>query len=1260
MDLEKEKKEEGHLIPINIEDEMRESYMSYAMSVIVGRALPDVRDGLKPVHRRVLFAMHELSNTHNKPYKKSARVVGDVIGKYHPHGDAAVYDTIVRMAQDFSLRYPLVDGQGNFGSIDGDPPAAMRYCVTGETLILTEKGIMPIEKVSKGPESKIDLNVLNYQGKNVKASKFFDSGKHSIIKMITSNGYELKGSYNHPVLCWGLNGKGAPGLKWKTLNNIKTDDHVVIVRNSHLFNKNGNNLTSFVPQNALYKTLKLPKKMNENLAFLLGALVSEGSFHQKQIVFNNQDLEFYNKVKNIIESEFKGTKLYERKIKGKCSELSLYHGKAVKFLENIGLSNVKSDKKEIPFIVLLSNRKIIRKFLIALFEGDGSVIFHTDKRHGGKVIEIVYNSKSYKLIKQLKILLLNFGIVTTAPYKDKRNGCYKLLISGRENIKRFKDNIGFFSKKKNAILSKISEVNDGRMSKTDSIPFLNDYLRANYRKEFIKKNNLDRYNKLESNFNSIKNILEPEDNALVNWIMENRFLFDQVKRIERLNKKEKVYSLRVNSACHSFIANGFVNHNTEIRMSKIADEFLDDIAKETVDFVPNYDESTHEPVLLPCKAPNLLINGSSGIAVGMATNIPPHNVSEVIDGTVLLIDKPDATIDELIKKVPAPDFPTAGIINGREGVLSAYKTGRGIIQIRGVADIIPYGKQDREAIVITEIPYQVNKARLIERIAELVKFKKMEGISDIRDESDRDGLRVVIELKKEASSSVILNQLYKNTSLQSTFGIIMLAIVNKEPRVLNLKEVLYQFILHRKNIVTKRCIFELKKAQARLHIVEGLKTALEHLDEVITIIKKAKDAPTAKENLIKRFSFSSIQAQAILDMRLQRLTGLERQKLLDEYKELNKAIAELKKILADEKLIYEIIKEELLELKNKYGDDRKTKIMEKASVDFKVEDLIKDEEMVVTVTHSGYIKRIPAKTYRAQGRGGRGVTGMGTKEEDFVSNMFVATNHNYIMFFTNHGRAHWLKVYELPEVGRSSRGKAIVNLINIVKGEKLAAILPVTEYKESLYIVMATERGVIKKTDLMAYSRPRAGGIIAISLDENDNLIGADITNGQEEIFLTTAEGKSIRFNEKDVRAVGRSARGVRGINVGDKDKVVGMEILEGEGTILTVTEKGYGKRTEIVAYRSQSRGGKGIITMKTTDKNGLVIGTLSAKQDDELMIVTNKGKLIRTHMKNVPVIGRSTQGVKVIRIDAGERVEAIELIRQEENGQGNNNNNKE
>ncbi|HXG58062.1 MAG TPA: DNA gyrase subunit A [Thermoanaerobaculia bacterium] len=830
-------------VPVNIEDEMRKSYLDYAMSVIIGRALPDVRDGLKPVHRRILYGMYEQGNTAGRPYKKSARIVGDVMGKYHPHGDTAIYDTVVRMAQDFSMRYPLVDGQGNFGSLDGDNPAAMRY--------------------------------------------------------------------------------------------------------------------------------------------------------------------------------------------------------------------------------------------------------------------------------------------------------------------------------------------------------------------------------------------------------------------------------------------------TEVRLTRLAEELMrDDIDKETVDWVPNYDGTEREPSVLPAKFPNLLVNGSSGIAVGMATNIPPHNLREVIDACLMMIDNPKVTWKELMTVLPGPDFPTAGFIHGLDGIRQAYETGRGIIQVRARAVVETSRKGDKQQIVVTEIPYMTNKARLLEKIAELVREKKIDGVSDLRDESDREGIRIVIELKRGEVPEVVLNNLYRNTQMQTTFGIIFLAIVNNKPEVMDLATLIRHFLEHRKEIVVRRTRFELRKAEERAHILEGLVKALDHLDAVIALIRGSKTPPEAKEGLIARFAFSEVQAQAILEMRLQRLTGLEREKIVQEYEETLALIRRLREILASEKLVLEIIASELREIRESYGDARRTEIIPEAH-EISIEDMIADEDMVITVSRGGYIKRSPLSLYRAQRRGGKGRIGMQTKEEDIVEHLFVASTHAYVLVFTDRGRMYWLKVHAIPEVGANARGKAIVNLLPLEAGENVRALLTTRDFSEGKYVVMATRGGKIKKTELTAFSNVRQSGIIAIDILEGDDLHSVALSDGNSEIFVGTHDGMAIRFHESDVRPMGRGAAGVRAISLREGDYVVEMDVLPPSsetvapaaedladaetdeemelnagsgGSVLTVTERGFGKRTPVAAYRLQSRGGLGVTNIRITEKNGKVAGIAHVTGDDEVLLITEQGMIIRMSCRDIRVIGRSTQGVRLINVDENDRVvAAIKLVEREQ-----------
>ncbi|MEW6117062.1 MAG: DNA gyrase subunit A [Nitrospirota bacterium] len=679
---------------------------------------------------------------------------------------------------------------------------------------------------------------------------------------------------------------------------------------------------------------------------------------------------------------------------------------------------------------------------------------------------------------------------------------------------------------------------------------------------------------------------------------------------------------------------------TEARLAKIAEELLADIDKETVDFTPNFDETTEEPVVLPTRIPNLLINGSAGIAVGMATNIPPHNLGEVVDGLIMLLDNPEVTVTDLMQSIKGPDFPTGAIIHGTEGIVNAYTHGRGMIKVRAKA-LIERDAKGHESIIITELPYQVNKARLIEKIAELVREKKIEGISDIRDESDRDGIRVVLEVKRGEVGQVILNNLYKHTAMESTFGVIMLALVGGQPHILTLKRMLSYFLQHRRDVVLRRTRFELRKAEEKAHILEGLKIALDHLDAIISLIRNSKTPDEAKTGLMTKYPLSAIQAQAILDMKLQRLTGLERDKIIKEYEDTLKEIERLKAILGSEALVSKIIKKELQEIKEKYADERRTEIVA-ATADLTIEDLITEEEMVITVSHNGYIKRNPLSIYRSQRRGGKGLTGMETREEDYVEQLFIGSTHDYMLFFSNMGRLYWLKIYQIPEAGRSAKGKAMVNLLPLSEGERITTAINVKDFKEG-YLVMFTKAGIVKKTKLEEYSNPRSKGIIAVSLDPGDELIAVKRTSGNNDIIIGTKSGLAARFNEEDVRAVGRTARGVIGIRLSKNDEVVSANVIEGENvTLLTVTEKGLGKRTKIEEYPVHGRGGKGVISIKVVEKGGKAVGLIQVKDEDEVVLITNGGKLIRILARNISVLGRNTQGVKLMDLDPEDRIVSV------------------
>ena len=735
----------------------------------------------------------------------------------------------------------------------------------------------------------------------------------------------------------------------------------------------------------------------------------------------------------------------------------------------------------------------------------------------------------------------------------------------------------------------------------------------------------------------------------------------RVVSIKWLDETADVYDITVDEHHNFLLATGVFVHNsidgdppaamryTEARMTRIGEEMLRDITKNTVDYAPNYDGTRDEPTVLPSAIPNLLVNGSSGIAVGMATNIPPHNLAEVVDALVLQLERPECTLQELLQYLPGPDFPTGGTIHGRRGIWDAYRTGRGFLQLRARCNVEEAKRQDRESIIITEIPYQVNKTKLLERIAEMVRAKKIEGVADLRDESDREGMRIVLDLKRDAMPQVVMNQLYANTQLQATFGVIMLALVDNEPRVLPLKDLLIYFLEHRREVVIRRTHYDLERAQEREHILAGLMVALDHLDEVIQLIRGAASPAEARQELVTRLALSETQAQAILDLRLQRLTGLERDKILQEHTELLETIQEYQAILGSETRIQSIVKDELLALKEQYGDTRRTEIVE-AEEEIDVEDLIAEEDMVVTKSHGGYIKRQPISLYQSQRRGGKGKMAMQTNEEDFVEQLFVASTHDYLLFFTNIGKVHWLKVYEIPQAGRTAKGRAAVNLLQLQPGEKISTVVPIRRFEVDRYLIMATKNGIVKKTELTAYGNPRQGGIIALTLDDNDELIRVGVTHGDQDVFLGTRQGYALRFNEADARSIGRTARGVIGIRLEEGDEVIGMEVLNPGSSILTVSESGYGKRTSATEYRVQGRGGKGLINLNVTSKTGLVVSILQVFDEDDIMVMSDQGNLVRLQVADIRRIGRNTQGVRLINLTSEQRLVGVVRIA-EDNG---------
>jgi len=1268
----------GRVKPQEIIEEMQNSYLDYAMSVIVGRALPDVRDGLKPVHRRILYAMWDMGLRSTSKLRKSATVVGECLGKYHPHGDMAVYDTLVRLAQSFSMRYPLIQGQGNFGSLDGDSAAAMRYCVAGDTLIVTEKGLMPIKEISSDQNEDIKLKILS-RNRNINiASKWFDSGNRQIIKITTKSGLSLKGSYNHPILIWSKNClTGQPFFQWKLLKQIGIGDAAVIDRASDVLWPIAELLLKqYWPDHSDRRTEKkiLPEKLSDDLAFILGLLVSEGTIKKTEIEFCNSDAELIKKFEESWKKVFPDCRLHkffrEPNSFGKKPyyTLEIHSRQVVEFLQNIGLTPVKSAQKEIPLLIAQSPKSVASSFLRACFEGDGSISFSE------KMTELSYISTSEDLIKRMQIILLRFGIFSVRRF-DKWRRTHKLYIRGLNNYRDFKEQVGFVcvskTKKLNEAITRLHK----NYSQSDFVPYLGEFVRSSFDKgndyqswEFAMKHNFDRYSNMEQNYSRVLTAVRPPykiyTDAIFENLLYNNYLFDPVAKKETCGK-EKVYSLRVDSDCHSFIGNGFINHNTECRLTALAEEMMQDIDRDTVNWVENYDGTRQEPTVLPSKLPQLLLNGSVGIAVGMATNIPPHNLSELVDGITYLIANPKAGVEDLMKFIKGPDFPTGGEIYDKQAIWQTYSTGKGAIVTRAVAEIVEDKKGLRQ-IIVSEIPYQVNKATLLETIADLVKDKKVDGIKDIRDESDKDGVRVVVDLKSEAYPQKVLNRLYKLTDLQRTFHVNLLALTEEglQPHVQPLKAALENYVEHRYHVITRRTQFDLARAKERAHILEGLKKALDHIDQIIATIKKSADKEEAHGALCKKFKLSAAQATAILEMKLQTLAGLERKKIEDELKEKRRVIGELEELLKSPKKILGVIKSELAYLKEKYGDERRTKVFASPVGEFKEEDLIPEEECIITLTQGGYVKRMNPKNYRAQKRGGKGVSGITTREKDAVKHMAVVNSHDNLLFFTSAGRVFQTKAYEIPEASRVARGQALVNFLQLGPKEEVNALVALKEnlknrkkgngangaVTEENFLVMMTKDGIIKKTAAADFANVRRSGLMAITLDKGDELRWVKASSGLDEIILVTAKGQSIRFKEKDVRSMGRSAAGVWGIRLKKGDEVIGMDIIRfkemksGEKKeLLVVMENGYGKKTELKRFKVQKRGGSGIKAAQVTAKTGaIVVAKALEGNEEDIIAISRQGQVIRTAIGSISLLGRATQGVRIMKLEAGDKIASV------------------
>jgi DNA gyrase subunit A len=1223
----------GNIEPRGLEEEMRTAYLDYAMSVIVGRALPDVRDGLKPVHRRVLYAMNELGLGPTRSYAKCAKIVGEVMGNYHPHGDSAIYDALVRMAQDFSMRNELVDGQGNFGSVDDDPAAAMRYCVTGDTRVRTSSGTVRIDAISPGAnansDTPVDLEVLDRLGRPVHASVLFHSGEHPTLRLLTTEGYELTGTANHPVLCL-VDMAGVPLLMWKLLEEIRPGERVLLHR------ANGTS----------EETLGDAAR---SMALLAGAFVSEGWFGDRRAGFNNVDKHFFDAVVAAYDQIVGGPRYVSSRTIASgslCHELDVQNLALIRESPLAELEGLASEHKRVPEVVWSAGTAFKRTFLQALFEGDGSCSLLPRN-----TIQISYSTRSSGLARDVQQLLLEFGVI--ARLSRSMRGEIKVVITNRRDARLFAERVGFFGVKQRKLERALATIPlKSRALSHDHVPHVAGYIRSEggstyAERDWLRRHNVDRIERWERSSTAImERITTQEVRDVVAPLVTGDYYYAEVASVADAGI-QPVYSLRVDTDDHSFLTNGFVSHNTEARLARIATEMLRDLDMDTVDFAPNYDGSRREPLVLPARFPNLLVNGSSGIAVGMATNIPPHNLREVIAATIAYIDDPEIDAAGLMRHIKGPDFPTGGIILGHGGIKDAYETGRGRVRIQARAHVEPL-KQGKEAIVVTELPFQVKKGGdggLISKIADLVHDKRISEISDLRDESDKRGMRLVIELKRDAIPKVVLNKLYKHTPMQATFGVNMVALVDNVPRTLPLQAVIHNYVAHQREVIVRRTKHELSEKEARAHILEGLLTALEHLDAIIELIRGSRDRDAAREQLVERFELSPIQATAILDLRLSQLTALEADAIKQEHADVTERIAELRAILGDETRVLDVIKEELTEIAERFGDERRTEISHSED-EIDIEDLIADQQMVITITQSGYVKSLPLATYRQQQRGGRGVTGMEMKDGDFIEHLFVCSSHDYLLFFSNRGKVYRSKVYELPEASRTAKGRALVNILPLREGERIQAVVSTRDFTETKYLVFATKSGTVKKTDFLAYNTPiKADGIIAINIRDDDELLAVRALDPNDEIIMVSKAGLTVRFAESDVRSMGRDTTGVRGMDVGKSGEVIAMDVARDDMDLLVVTENGYGKRTQVAQYRKTNRGAKGVKTIGLTERKGGLAGALVVREHQELVFISVGGMVQRTSAGGISQQGRSATGVRVMNLKDDDLVSAVALV---------------
>nr|WP_229399058.1 intein-containing DNA gyrase subunit A [Micromonospora okii] len=1220
--------------PVGLEVEMQRSYLDYAMSVIVGRALPDVRDGLKPVHRKILYAMFDSGYRPDRGYVKCSRVVGDVMGQFHPHGDSAIYDALVRMAQPWSLRYPLVDGNGNFGSPGNDPAAAMRYCLTADARIRTADGSVRIGDLvpgaTPGSETDVELKVRDRNGDLVRASKFFHSGEHPTLRLRTREGYELTGTHNHPVLCL-VDVAGVPTLLWKLLAEISPGDRVVLART--------------VPDEIGYPMLE-----HVEAAVLAGAFVSEGWVSANRAGFNNVDREFFVRVLAAYDLAVGGPRYVSQRVIASGSvlhELDIQNLTALRASILGELVGARSADKFVPEFVWQGPAAIKRAFLQALFEGDGS-----SSLLPRNTIQVSYSTRSERLAREVQQLLLEFGVVSRQCRYD--DGEIKVVVTNRRDARIFAAHVGFLGRKQAKLEAELANVPATSTALSgDHVPLVGDFIREHgatrwTERDWLRRHNVDRIERWERDRDEIAaRITNPEVLDVVEPLVDGRFYYAEVVGVTDAGV-QPVYSIRVDTDDHSFVSDGFVSHNTECKLDPLAMEMLRDIDEDTVDLQDNYDGRAKEPTILPSRIPNLLINGSEGIAVGMATKIPPHNLREIGAAVQWCLENPDVdeatTLDALIEIVKGPDFPTHGLIVGTQAIQDAYRTGRGSIRMRAVVEV-EEDKRGRPCLVVSELPYQVNPDNLAERIAELIKEGKLAGIADIRDESSgRTGMRIVLVLKRDAVAKVVLNNLYKHTQLQETFGANMLALVDGVPRTLNLAQFIRYYVEHQIEVIRRRTAFRLRKAEERAHILRGLSKALDALDEVIALIRRSPTVEDARQGLIRLLEIDEIQATAILDMQLRRLAALERQRILDDLAKLELEIADLKDILAKPERQRRIVSEELGEIIAKWGDERRTKIVP-FDGEVSMEDLIAREDVVVTITRTGYAKRTKVDLYRSQRRGGKGVSGATLRQDDIVSHFFVCSTHDWILFFTNKGRVYRAKAYELPEASRVAKGQHVANLLAFQADEQIAQIIEIPNYQVAPYLVLATKNGLVKKTRLEEFDSNRSGGVIAINLRDEDELVGAALVAPEDDLLLVSKNAQAIRFNATDeaLRPMGRATSGVIGMRFSDEDVLLAMEVVREGLDVLVATNGGYAKRTPIEEYPVQGRGGKGVLTAKITERRGGLVGAVVIHPDDELFAITSNGGVIRTPVKPVRrTRDRNTMGVKLMDLPDGVTIVAI------------------